>query len=105
MESGGAFFPIGPAGDLARAADDTQVLVPALGLAEHERHRGKLDEQRQRFIRNTLRQLIDELTAPLDKDFAAKVRQDLTPYISDINKILFNKTLEIQRVAGFDRPL
>jgi predicted PurR-regulated permease PerM len=38
-----------------------QVLVPALGLAEHERHRGKLDEQRQRFIRNTLRQLIDEL--------------------------------------------
>jgi hypothetical protein len=26
-------------------------------------------------------QLIDELTAPLDKDFAAKVRQDLTPHI------------------------
>src|SRR5688572_22528093 len=38
-----------------------QVLVPALGLAEQERHRGRLDDQRQRFIRNTLRQLIDEM--------------------------------------------
>ncbi len=37
------------------------VLLPALALAEQDRHNGRLDERRQQFIRQSMRQLIDEL--------------------------------------------
>jgi predicted PurR-regulated permease PerM len=38
-----------------------QILMPALGLAEQDRHKGNLDEARREFIRRSLRELIDEL--------------------------------------------
>jgi predicted PurR-regulated permease PerM len=37
------------------------VLVPALGLAEQDRHNGDLEEQKQRFICDTVRELIEDL--------------------------------------------
>lgn len=37
------------------------VLIPALGLAEHDRHRGLLDEQRQKYIRQSMKEIIDDL--------------------------------------------
>jgi predicted PurR-regulated permease PerM len=37
------------------------VLLPALAMAEQDRHRGRLDERRQVFIRHTFRSMLDEL--------------------------------------------
>jgi predicted PurR-regulated permease PerM len=45
--------------DLERVYDE--VLNPALSLAEQDRHRGRLDEQRQLFIRSAMRDMIEEL--------------------------------------------
>jgi hypothetical protein len=44
---------------LAELYDD--VLIPALSLAEEDRHRGKLDERRQQFIFQNTRVLVEEL--------------------------------------------
>jgi predicted PurR-regulated permease PerM len=38
-----------------------EVVLPALALAEVDRHAGRLDERSSAFIRNALRQIIDEL--------------------------------------------
>ena len=38
-----------------------EVLLPALALAEQDRHKGKLDEERQRFVYKAMRDMIDEL--------------------------------------------
>src|SRR5258706_11256464 len=38
-----------------------EVLIPALGLAEHDRHRGMLDDQRQKFIRQSMREIVEDL--------------------------------------------
>lgn len=38
-----------------------EVLLPALALAEHDRHKGRLDEARQKFIYAAMRDIIDEL--------------------------------------------
>jgi predicted PurR-regulated permease PerM len=37
------------------------VLIPALALAEQDRHEGELDQERQRFVYQSTRDLIDEL--------------------------------------------
>jgi predicted PurR-regulated permease PerM len=37
------------------------VLVPALALAERDRHAGALDPERQRFVVDTVREIIDEI--------------------------------------------
>jgi predicted PurR-regulated permease PerM len=44
---------------LEQVYDD--VLMPALAMAEQDRHRGRLDDRRQVFIRHAMRDLIDEL--------------------------------------------
>jgi len=44
---------------LEQVYDD--VLMPALAMAEQDRHRGRLDERRQVFIHKAMRDLIDEL--------------------------------------------
>lgn len=41
------------------------ILLPALVLAETDRHAHKLDETRQHFVIDTTRQLIDEITEPV----------------------------------------
>jgi len=38
-----------------------RVLLPALSLAEKDRHHGDLDEAKERFILTTMRELVDEL--------------------------------------------
>jgi hypothetical protein len=38
-----------------------EMLMPALAMAEQDRHRGRLDDRRQVFIRKAMRDLIDEL--------------------------------------------
>ena len=37
------------------------VLIPALALAEEDRHRGAIDEPRERFVFDTVRKIIDEV--------------------------------------------
>ena len=37
------------------------MLIPALAMAEQDRHRGQLDDRRQVFIRHTMRDILDEL--------------------------------------------
>lgn len=37
------------------------ILIPALGLAEQDRHRGVLDEKRERFVLDSMKEMIDEL--------------------------------------------
>lgn len=38
-----------------------EVLVPALGLAESDRHRGRLDEERWKFVRESMKEIVEEL--------------------------------------------
>jgi predicted PurR-regulated permease PerM len=38
-----------------------EILVPALGLAEHDRHRGLLDDARQKYIRQGMKELVEEV--------------------------------------------
>jgi hypothetical protein len=38
-----------------------EMLMPALAMAEQDRHRGRLDDRRQMFIRKALRDVIEEL--------------------------------------------
>jgi predicted PurR-regulated permease PerM len=44
-----------------------RVLIPALVLAEEDRHRDELDERRQRFILDSMRRLIEELADTLNE--------------------------------------
>jgi predicted PurR-regulated permease PerM len=37
------------------------ILIPALALAEQDRHKGRLDDERWKMIRQSLREMIDEL--------------------------------------------
>ena len=37
------------------------VLIPALGLAEQDRHRGAIDEERQRFVFDTFRKIVEDV--------------------------------------------
>jgi hypothetical protein len=38
-----------------------RIVIPALGMAERDRHRGEVDPERQEFIHQTMRDLIEEL--------------------------------------------
>lgn len=37
------------------------VVIPALGLAEHDRHRGVIDDARERFVFDTVRKIIEDV--------------------------------------------
>lgn len=43
-----------------------EVIVPALAMAEHERHRGTLDEERQTFIQDAIGGMVDDLDVQKD---------------------------------------
>ena len=47
----------------ARSLEDVYdtILIPALAMAEQDRHHGRLDDRRQELIRQSLHELIDEL--------------------------------------------
>jgi hypothetical protein len=38
-----------------------QILIPALAMAEQDRHNGRLDDQRRELIRQSVREIIDEM--------------------------------------------
>lgn len=48
------------------------VLIPALSLAEQDRHQGDLDELRQRLILDTMRELVDDLGARAKRTLVAE---------------------------------
>ena len=56
---------------LEQVFDD--VLLPALALAEVDRHANRLDERHSLFIRNAMRQLVEELA---DEERVASVRRE-----------------------------
>jgi predicted PurR-regulated permease PerM/methylmalonyl-CoA mutase cobalamin-binding subunit len=39
-----------------------EILLPALALAEQDRHRGSLDAEREKFVRQNMRDLVEELS-------------------------------------------
>jgi predicted PurR-regulated permease PerM len=47
------------------------VLIPALSLAEHDRHQDRLDDASQKFICQSTRELIEELWEPRGEDAAS----------------------------------
>jgi predicted PurR-regulated permease PerM len=57
-----------------------EILLPALALAEQDRHRGTLDEEREAFVRQNMRDLVEELSElnreQLKKKAAAKDASD-----------------------------
>lgn len=57
-------------GALERVYD--QVLLPALALAEEDHHAGRIDEQRYQFVRQSLRELVEELA---EEEHARRARQ------------------------------
>ena len=46
---------------------DDAVILPALGLVEEERHRGRLDESREQFIFQNTRMLLEDLAERADE--------------------------------------
>jgi predicted PurR-regulated permease PerM len=65
------------------------VLIPALSLAEHDRHRNELDEEHQTFIYQSTREMIEELAeTPVEEDpeNSAKVSpEDSTNEADDVD--------------------
>ena len=56
-----------------------EMLIPALALAEQDRHNGRLDDRRQDMIRQSLRELIDELGDEYRVRFAQTGASTSTP--------------------------
>ncbi len=44
-----------------------QVLLPALSLAERDRHQGELDEEKEQFVQLTMREIVEELGERVQK--------------------------------------
>jgi predicted PurR-regulated permease PerM len=51
------------------------VVIPALGLAEHDRHRGELDEDTQSLIYQGTREIIEELGEPSSGELAQESQE------------------------------
>ncbi len=58
----------------------SEILLPAIGLAERDRHGGLLEEDRELFLRTSMRDVIDELgdeeRADISKKVAAQIERD-----------------------------
>ena len=56
-----------------------EVLMPALALAEQDGHRGRLDQERQAFVRRAMRDIVEDVRERYrlnaERDAAAQVRQ------------------------------
>ncbi len=50
----------------------SSVVIPALSLAEHDRHRNELDEETQNFIYQSTREIVEELGEYI-KDYFADI--------------------------------
>jgi len=56
------------------------VVIPALGLAEHDRHRGELDEDTQNLVYQGTREIVEELGEPQ----SAELQQELHEISPDL---------------------
>jgi predicted PurR-regulated permease PerM len=64
----------------------SSVVIPALSLAEQDRHRNELDEERQTFIYQSTREMIEELAeASIDADVQKPIEDSSEPSRSEIN--------------------
>lgn len=61
----------------------TSVLIPALGLAEQDRHRNELDEETQDFIYQSTRDIVEELVES-ESEHEAKSPDDKQPESSSV---------------------
>jgi len=59
-----------------------KVMVPALTLAEHDRHKGALDERRESFLSLSVSEIISELTVYSTDETSTKSRKMKLPSIS-----------------------
>lgn len=78
------------------------VLLPALSLAEHDRHHGDLDEAKQRFILNAMRELIDDLGSRAKQTAAAVDDKplDQTPTLLEASILCLPARDEADEIAG-----
>jgi hypothetical protein len=61
------------------------VIIPALSLAEQDRHRDRLDEETQNFIYQTTREIVEELgDSPSQASLQAEVRNRSETPIADL---------------------
>ena len=72
------------------------VLVPALSLVEQDRHRGRLDEPRQRLVRKAMREIVDELGDEW------RMRQDRSD--ADVMKAAAAATVEVAKGGSAGDP-
>ncbi len=64
---------------LERVYDD--VLLPALALAEQDRHKGRLDEERAQFVRQSMREMVEELGEEVEQAGARHEEEALSETI------------------------
>jgi predicted PurR-regulated permease PerM len=84
----------------------TSVLIPALGLAEQDRHRNELDEETQDFIYQSTRDIVEELVE-LESEHEAKTKapddkQPESSATSDKSKMLGIDKLEVLCIPARD---
>jgi len=69
-----------------------EVLVPALSLAEQDRHQGELDEAKQRFILRTMRELVDDVGTRTrqgtDEEGASAADRGAKPDVADTGDVV-----------------
>ncbi len=90
-----------------------QILMPALGMAEQDRHKGKLDESRREFIRRSLRELIDELgdeqqvifarTGAGPGDRSKEVQEAAAPTSTKRKRLLDHCTINVLTLPAHDQ--
>jgi predicted PurR-regulated permease PerM len=80
-----------------------RVLVPALALAERDRHAGALAERRQQFIIQATRELIEELGArePKEPNFSSLGRVLCVPARDEADELTALMLTQLLRQAGF----
>jgi predicted PurR-regulated permease PerM len=62
----------------------SSVVIPALNLAEQDRHKNELDEDTQNFICQSTRELIEELGDPSNEKMAGDVGDEAGIFTSDL---------------------
>ena len=85
-----------------------QVIVPALILAEQERHRGTLEQKREEFVFLCLNEIIAELTGEITSDTQHPGRIFVIPakdQADEISGALFAQLLEREGHAVISLPL
>ncbi len=79
-----------------------QVMVPALNLAEHDRHKGKLDEARENFVFMGIRELLSEIEdeRPRDTAEAMSTRVICVPANDQADEIAASMLAQLIRQSG-----